>query len=192
MKAKTNVITKDDFQEGNAPLCDKDIVASTCYLLSGDHETRHTGSNQLQKILAAKDESITEAWSVLKLQDAQVTCDELCSKVVDYLKERGNCPPQSNLGCYRGADGDTVCDLDLSTKAVTKAADFTGNLPDLHDKKLVEKAGTHIPPEVQALDAKPLDYSTLLCLFSALQTCSTSIPEIVMLMKSTTWTERQA
>eukprot|EP00933_Yihiella_yeosuensis_P067330 TRINITY_DN720_c0_g1_i2.p1 TRINITY_DN720_c0_g1~~TRINITY_DN720_c0_g1_i2.p1 ORF type:complete len:524 (-),score=71.85 TRINITY_DN720_c0_g1_i2:278-1849(-) len=169
-KAGTN--SSLDFQEGNAALCDKDIVASTCHLLNGSHTTGYTGSKYLQKLLAASTESVEHLWSVLELQSLssyqddsgfQVTCHELCSKVVDFLQEMDNCPPQSNLGCYLGADGQNVCDLDLRTKAVTKAADFEGNLPDLHDRKFIELTGSE-SPEMKALDENPLDYDNIFVL----------------------------
>lgn len=94
-------------------LCDPVIVDDTCLKLGGSVENRSVRWATLTTLLSA--DSLAPIQAVLGLPEnfPTVGCHELCSKVIEYVRNSGNVlPPWSDVAC-RTVRGNTTCDVDV-------------------------------------------------------------------------------
>lgn len=141
-------------------LCDAGIVQETCDLLTGEVGSSMITKEQLQTVLVSNEFSTNDLWTVMGFDlDETVDCASVCTGIVDVLAKFGECPPASDVGCSLDEDGFTRCDIDLSADALKAKTHLGGDLPDFHDRDLLEENRKEFPMMGREVDDPFIHYS---------------------------------
>lgn len=142
------------------PLCDEGIVEETCKSLNDGEESSSVAFEGLRDTLSATSASVDRFWGQ-HFQQTSVPCLDLCQSALKTLKDEGvTVPDSSDVGCYMGDDGKSVCDLDLSMFAIQDMMKNKADIPDFPDRDITKPKGDvkeitlpELPVEISLLEA---------------------------------------
>eukprot|EP00933_Yihiella_yeosuensis_P005236 TRINITY_DN109712_c0_g1_i1.p1 TRINITY_DN109712_c0_g1~~TRINITY_DN109712_c0_g1_i1.p1 ORF type:complete len:716 (-),score=106.53 TRINITY_DN109712_c0_g1_i1:154-2301(-) len=121
-------------------ICSQGIVEETSKLIDNGQASGKgaiiCSKSEMQELLVASPDTMSEMWKTLNLPE-DPTCEAVCKAVAQELDQRQRLPPRSDYGCILVA-GKMECSIDFSETSIAEFANFTGDLPDFHDKRSVQ------------------------------------------------------
>jgi len=139
------------------PLCDPAIVQETCQKLGGSTESPSVSWAVLADLLSADSLATVQVLLGFREDQPAVSCNELCTSVVEYVRRSGMMMPDSSDVACRTVQGSTTCDVNVDP------ADLMDMLGSVDIEELSDD-GPQITPKQQseggnAHGARPLEIS---------------------------------
>lgn len=135
-------------------VCDDNIVRETCQLLFGFGNTSvkdYVTVSEVQMTLSAAHTAVKELYDELDLcpngqHYCNVKCEDLCNGVAEFFRDLAELPPASDVACYEGADGRSVCDVDLRPHMLASLVNPGRDIPDYKEPKRRTRTGRVVSP----------------------------------------------